>query len=100
MACRLCDATANPNLRTDLQGGQGETQHHGNMLVSRVASNRYVHDLLCLPAIMLRARVDMGGQDAALHVSVGVAGVLKTISSLTPQDSGLFFNFKGERVPW
>ncbi len=33
-------------------------------------------------------------------VSVGVAGVLKTISSLKPGDSGKFFNFQGENVPW
>ncbi len=43
---------------------------------------------------------DMGGANAALPVSVGVSGVLKTIASLTPEKSGLFFNYKGERVPW
>lgn len=42
----------------------------------------------------------MGGANAALPVSVGVSGVLKTIASLTPEKSGLFFNYKGERVPW
>ena len=42
----------------------------------------------------------MGGANAALPVSVGVAGVLKVINSLTPKDSGSFRNFKGEVVPW
>ncbi|TFK87310.1 NAD(P)-binding protein [Polyporus arcularius HHB13444] len=45
-------------------------------------------------------QTDMGGQNAALPVSVGVAGILKTVLSLKPEDSGQFFNFKGERVPW
>ena len=42
----------------------------------------------------------MGGPDAALPVSVGVSGVLKTIASITPDKSGLFFNYRGELVPW
>ena len=44
--------------------------------------------------------VDMGGSDAPLHVSVGVSGVLKVVTSLTHEDSGSFINFKGERLPW
>ena len=42
----------------------------------------------------------MGGKSATYPVSVGVAGVLKTVLSLKPEDSGQFFNFKGEQVPW
>ena len=49
---------------------------------------------------MARALADMGGPPPSLPVSVGVGGVLKVVSSLTPTDSGLFFNHKGERVPW
>ncbi|RDX40550.1 NAD(P)-binding protein [Lentinus brumalis] len=45
-------------------------------------------------------QTDMGGQNAMHPVSVGVAGVLKTISSLKSGDSGKFFNFQGENVPW
>ena len=36
----------------------------------------------------------------ALPVSVGVGGVLKVVASLTPKDSGVFLNFKGESLPW
>ncbi|TFK87319.1 NAD(P)-binding protein [Polyporus arcularius HHB13444] len=43
---------------------------------------------------------EMGGPNATHPVSVGVEGVLKVILSLKPEDSGQFFNFKGERVPW
>ncbi|KAI0353992.1 NAD-P-binding protein [Trametes cingulata] len=45
-------------------------------------------------------KTDMGGPNAPHEVSTGVAGVLKTIEALTPEDSGKFFNFKGEIVPW
>ncbi|EIW54621.1 NAD-P-binding protein [Trametes versicolor FP-101664 SS1] len=45
-------------------------------------------------------RTDMGGEDAPNDVATGVAGVLKTIEGLTLADSGKFFNFKGEIVPW
>ena len=42
----------------------------------------------------------MGGPNATHPVSVGVEGILKVVASLTPEKSGQFFNFKGERVPW
>lgn len=42
----------------------------------------------------------MGGEEAPNDVATGVAGVLKTIDGLTLADSGKFFNFKGEIVPW
>ena len=44
---------------------------------------------------------DLGRRDEAEHeVSVGVAGILKTVASLTNANSGQFWNFMGERVPW
>lgn len=42
----------------------------------------------------------MGGPHAPDPVEVGVEGTLKTIKSLTPQNSGQFFNYKGELMPW
>ncbi|RPD53683.1 NAD-P-binding protein [Lentinus tigrinus ALCF2SS1-6] len=45
-------------------------------------------------------QTDMGGEGATHPVSVGVAGIVKTVLSLKPEDSGQFFNFKGEKVPW
>ncbi|KAI0325668.1 NAD-P-binding protein [Cubamyces sp. BRFM 1775] len=45
-------------------------------------------------------KTDLGGQGAPNDVDVGVAGVIKTITGLTPQDSGKFFNYKGENVAW
>ena len=45
--------------------------------------------------------IDMGPFDEAEHhVSVGVTGILKTVGLLTTENTGQFWNFKGERVPW
>ncbi len=50
--------------------------------------------------LLTRIHADMGGEGATYPVSVGVAGILKTVRSLKKEDSGTFFNFKGEHVPW
>ena len=42
----------------------------------------------------------MGGSGAELPVSVGVSGILKVVESLDLMDTGKFFNYKGEIVPW
>ena len=48
----------------------------------------------------IRVLQDMGGEEAFLPVSVGVEGLLKVITGLTPKDSGSFMNFMGEGVAW
>ena len=42
----------------------------------------------------------MGGTEAEYPVSVGVSGILEVVRGLKPEDTGRFFNFKGETVPW
>ncbi|TBU27948.1 NAD(P)-binding protein [Dichomitus squalens] len=69
-----------------------------NMLTYKQAKER--PDLTVLSICPGHLQTDMGGENAALPVSVGVAGVLKVVTSLTPKDSGSFMNFRGERVPW
>ncbi len=68
---------------------------------SRQASTSLLSNLLCLSTgVLTQTSSDMGGKSAPLPVSVGVGGILKTVLSLKPEDSGQFFNFQGERVPW
>ena len=52
--------------------------------------------------LLMQTRVcaDMGGDGALYPVSVGVEGIIKTVTALKHEDSGSFLNFKGERVPW
>ncbi|KAI0745008.1 NAD-P-binding protein [Earliella scabrosa] len=69
-----------------------------NMLTYKQAKER--PDLTVVAMCPGRLQTDMGGPDATHHVSVGVAGVIKTILSLDPEDSGKFRNHRGKYVVW
>jgi len=45
-------------------------------------------------------QTDMGGPEAPLPVAESAAGIIRTIDRLALQDSGGFFDFKGERLAW
>ncbi|MGE0549925.1 MAG: SDR family oxidoreductase [Kofleriaceae bacterium] len=45
-------------------------------------------------------QTDMGGQSAPTPVADSVRGILKVADSVTPAESGEFFNWKGGRYPW
>ena len=45
-------------------------------------------------------RTDMGGPRARLSPAESIGGMRKVISGLTPEDSGGFFNYRGEPQPW
>ncbi|MDO5506189.1 MAG: SDR family oxidoreductase [Pseudoxanthomonas suwonensis] len=46
------------------------------------------------------ARTDMGGPDADVDPVQAVAGLLREAAGLDNGDSGRFFDWKGEAVPW
>lgn len=45
-------------------------------------------------------RTDMGGTQAALSPQESVQGLLQVLHRLGPEDSGQFFDWQGERLPW
>ncbi|KAI9061980.1 NAD-P-binding protein [Trametes sanguinea] len=45
-------------------------------------------------------KTDLGGPTAQIDVDVGVAGVLKVVKSLKPEDSGKFLDYQGKELPW
>ncbi len=45
-------------------------------------------------------RTDMGGQGANLPVDESVAGLLKVVDGLSETDSGRFFDWRGQEIPW
>ncbi len=45
-------------------------------------------------------KTDMGGAGAAIEPSASVAGMRRKIGTLGDADSGGFFNYDGERLPW
>jgi hypothetical protein len=42
----------------------------------------------------------MGGESAPVSVEKSVAGQQRLLDSLTPAESGRFFNFDGKELPW
>ncbi|KAI0353823.1 NAD-P-binding protein [Trametes cingulata] len=69
-----------------------------NMLTYKQAKER--PDLTVISMCPGHLKTDMGGPNAALDVSVGVAGVLKVVHALTPADSGKFYSHDGAIRPW
>lgn len=45
-------------------------------------------------------RTDMGGRGAKLPVDESVAGLLEVVEGLTEIDSGRFFDWRGQEIPW
>jgi len=45
-------------------------------------------------------QTDMGGAGATLTTSESIAGMLSVIDGLTINDTGKFYNYNGEKLPW
>ncbi|KAI0628099.1 NAD-P-binding protein [Trametes polyzona] len=45
-------------------------------------------------------KTDMGGQEAQLEPQESISGILKVITSAKPEDSGKYFRYNGEHIPW
>ncbi|MDE2304687.1 MAG: SDR family oxidoreductase [Gammaproteobacteria bacterium] len=45
-------------------------------------------------------RTDMGGPRAEIDPQTSVAGMRRVIAGLTSADTGRFFNYQGEELPW
>ena len=45
-------------------------------------------------------RTDMGGEGAELEPRDSVAGMVRVIDALTPADTGRFFDWSGDALPW
>ncbi|KAI0628066.1 C-factor [Trametes polyzona] len=45
-------------------------------------------------------KTDMGGEGAMLEPEFSVSNILKVVTSLTAKDSGKFFKYNGEELPW
>ncbi|KAI0353819.1 NAD-P-binding protein [Trametes cingulata] len=69
-----------------------------NMLTHKQAKERPDFTIICMCPGHLKT--DLGGPNAKLEVSVGVAGVLKIVHALKPEDSGKFFSHDGVLRPW
>lgn len=57
-------------------------------------------DLICAVLHPGWVQTRMGGASAPVTPQESISGMIKVIEGLKPQDSGEFFDYQGERVPW
>jgi NAD(P)-dependent dehydrogenase (short-subunit alcohol dehydrogenase family) len=71
-----------------------------NMITKALAGDLAARGVIvvCLHPGWVRTR--MGGPNAPIDVEASVTGQQKVLDGLRLEDSGSFFNFDGERLPW
>ena len=57
-------------------------------------------DLVCVPLHPGWVQTRMGGASAPVTPEQSIAGMMKVIEGLTPAQSGEFFDYQGQPVPW
>lgn len=72
-------------------------QNMATSLLAQALAPRHIKVVALHPGWV---RTDMGGTQAALSAQESVAGLLGVLHRLTAEDSGEFFDWQGERLPW
>lgn len=96
---------------TSLMGSIADNSSGGSYLYrsSKAAANMVVKSLaidlaqLGITAVAFHpgwVKTDMGGPNAMISAAQSVSGMRTVISSLTPADSGKFFGYDGNVLPW
>ena len=57
-------------------------------------------DLVCVPLHPGWVQTRMGGQNAPVTPEQSIAGMIRVIQGLSQEDSGEFFDYQGQQVPW
>lgn len=83
-------------------GGYGyrESKAALNMFTRTIAAELRPEGFRCITMSPGWVKTDMGGPNARLTPAESIAGMIKVIDSLTADDSGEFFNYNGDRLPW
>jgi len=55
---------------------------------------------LMLISGMLQVRTDMGGTYAHLSKEESIGDLIKTLHTLTPEHTGKYVTWNGDRLPW
>ena len=71
-----------------------------NMVTRSLAIDLGSEGIICAVLHPGWVQTDMGGAGAPTTVPESISGMLAVIDGLTAADSGEFFDFTGERVPW
>ena len=71
-----------------------------NMMNRALAEDLRERGILCVVMNPGWVQTDMGGAKATLSPSESVAGMLRTLTSLKPEDTGGFLQWDGSTHPW
>lgn len=70
-------------------------------MVNKILANRFREDgLIVVPLHPEWVRTDMGGPGARISTEESASGLRKVIAGLTLAESGRFFQYDGEELPW
>jgi NAD(P)-dependent dehydrogenase (short-subunit alcohol dehydrogenase family) len=96
---------------TSLMGSMGDNRGGGSIMyrTSKAALNAAMKSLSIdlrgrgIGVLLLHpgwVRTDMGGSNAPTAPEDSIAGLRRVIEAFTPGDSGRFFDFRGQELPW
>ncbi|MBM3532466.1 MAG: SDR family oxidoreductase [Alphaproteobacteria bacterium] len=71
-----------------------------NMAVSCLALDLKSRGVTCLLVHPGWVKTDMGGPGAAIEIPESIAGMKKVIDKVVPGDTGKFFDYQGQAIPW
>jgi NAD(P)-dependent dehydrogenase (short-subunit alcohol dehydrogenase family) len=71
-----------------------------NMAVSCLSLDLKSRGIACVLLHPGWVKTDMGGPNAAIEIPESIAGMKKVIDGLSIADSGLFYDYQGQAVPW
>jgi NAD(P)-dependent dehydrogenase (short-subunit alcohol dehydrogenase family) len=71
-----------------------------NMVMRKLAYDLKGRGILAAAISPGWVQTDMGGPDAALKVEDSAAGIIKVIGELDAGNTGGFFNYNGDVIPW
>lgn len=80
--------------------GYRESKTALNMFTKSLAAELADEGFICIVLHPGWVQTDMGGPQAPLQASESVRGMRDVIGRLTPADSGAFWAWSGERLPW
>jgi NAD(P)-dependent dehydrogenase (short-subunit alcohol dehydrogenase family) len=80
--------------------GYRESKAALNMFTRSLAVELEDEGFTCVVMSPGWVRTDMGGPNANLAPSESIAGMRKVIAGLTPADTGTYWNYDGEQLPW
>ncbi len=80
--------------------GYRESKVALNMFTRTLAAELRPEGFVCIVVSPGWVRTDMGGPRAPLSPAESIGGMIELLHGLKPHDTGRFFDYRGEEIPW